>query len=228
MKLSSHALKCFLLPVLAIVAEISVHHQDAVEGEDFMVVKQSEQLVVHDGVIRSRGEAQLSGSFLDKIRGNSGLPSFLYAPSGGYAVQTSVLTESSVPHVDYYPQMVAGTKRKAVGKNELIAFLMLNTNDDAYFSHGESSVPVKEGTIVTFPGNVVHQTVIHSGSVKFLGPFEVFGMQSVGSQQLPPPTQSPVTQSPVTSPVASAIKSAKAPTIKSAKGPSIKSTILLL
>jgi hypothetical protein len=189
-------------------------------------------LVVRDGIPRTRGEAQLSGSFLDKIRGNSGLPSFFYAaPSRGYyTVQTYVLTESSLPHVDYhyYPQMAKGTKRKPVGDKEMIAFLMLNTNDDAYFSHGDTSVPVKEGTIVTFPGNVVHQTVIHSGSVKFLGPFEVFGMQSVGSQQLPPPTQSPVTQSPVTSPVASAIKSAKAPTIKSAKGPSIKSTILLL
>jgi hypothetical protein len=109
----------------------------------------------------TRGKAQLSGSFLDKTRVSSGLPSFFSVPSCGYyAVQTPVLTESSLPHVDYhyYPQMAKGTKRKPVGNNEMIDLLMLNTNDDAYFPHGKTSLHVKEGTpIVTFPGNVVHQ-----------------------------------------------------------------------
>jgi hypothetical protein len=143
--------------------------------------------------------------------------------------------------------MVTATKRKPVGNNEMIAFLMLNTNDDAYFSHGETSVPVKEGTIVTFPGEVVHQTVIHSGSVKLLGPFDVLGMQSVGTTPAPV-TPAPVTPAPVTpdttpapaqAPEPSepstpapatptqnifvAIKSAKPRTIKSAKAPNIKS-----
>jgi hypothetical protein len=52
--------------------------------------------------------------------------------------------------------MATGMERKPVGNNEMIAFLMLNTDADAFFSHSETSVPVKECTIVTFPGNVVH------------------------------------------------------------------------
>jgi hypothetical protein len=204
MKLYSHALKFVLLPALSIVAEISV--QDAVEGEDFMVIKKSEKFVIHaDGVTRTRGEAQISGSFIDKIRGNSGLPSFFYAPSGDYAMPTRVLTETSVPHVDYYPQMVAGTERKPVGNNELIAFVMLNTNEDAYFSIGETSVPVMEGTSIIFPGNVVHHTVIRSGSIKLLGPFDILGMQCVEATLAPSSVPVPV------------IKSTKAPALKPAK-----------
>jgi hypothetical protein len=51
----------------------------------------------------------------------------------------------------------------------MVAFFDAETNDNAYFLHGKTSVPVKEGTMVTFPGNVVHHTVrINSGSIKLL------------------------------------------------------------
>jgi hypothetical protein len=94
----------------------------------------------------------------------------------------------------------------------MVAFLMLNTNDDAYFSHGKTSVPVKEGTMVTFPGNVVHHNVVNSGIVKLLGPFRILDMQDVAPPETIPPSAPAI------------IKSTKAPTIKSTKAPTIKST----
>jgi hypothetical protein len=211
MRLSSHALKFFLFPALATLAvEISVYHVDAVEGEDFVLVKQAEKSVSH-GVGRTHGKAQLSDQFVKLIMHNAGLPSFFDAPSSAGYVQTSVLTQSSAPHADHYPPRGVEKKREPLCDNAMVAFLMLNTNDDAYFSHGETSVPVKEGTMVTFPGNVVHHTVITSGSVKLLGPFDVLGMQSVGggdNDDTPTP------------------KSSNSPTIKSSKKANIRRDLL--
>jgi hypothetical protein len=125
-----------------------VYHPDAVEGEDFVLVKQAEKFVPH-GVGRTHGKAQLSDPFVKTIKHNARLPSFFDTPSSFGYVQTSVPTQSSVPHVDHYPPKGVEKKREPVGNNAMVAFLMLNTNDDAYFSHGETSVPVEEGTMVT-------------------------------------------------------------------------------
>ena len=121
--------------------------------------------------------AKLSNKFLEKIQAK--VPAILHDKDSGL-VQVSELHETSNAHVDYYPLKTGDKHRKPVGDDNLVSFLMLNTNKDAYFSHGDVSVPIQEGTMVTFPGNVPHQTIINSGKVNLLGPFDVMKMQSVG------------------------------------------------
>ena len=50
---------------------------------------------------------------------------------------------------------------------------MLNDNSNAYFSHGNISIPIQAGRLVTFNGKIPHQTVINSGRVNLLGPFSL-------------------------------------------------------
>jgi hypothetical protein len=52
-------------------------------------------------------------------------------------------------------------------------FIFLNTNPDAEFVHGEETIPVIAGALVIFAGNVVHNTVVRSGSVRLAGPFHI-------------------------------------------------------
>jgi hypothetical protein len=51
-----------------------------------------------------------------------------------------------------------------------VAFVFLNTNQDAHFVHDDVSVPVVEGTLVHFNGAIPHHTIVNSGVVQLLGP----------------------------------------------------------
>eukprot|EP00978_Attheya_sp_CCMP212_P021561 scaffold63092_cov45-Attheya_sp.AAC.1 len=57
----------------------------------------------------------------------------------------------------------------------------MNTNEDAYFDHGDTSVPIVEGSLVHFQGGKPHNTVVNSGFVNMLGPFDIMGFKSVGN-----------------------------------------------
>ena len=87
-------------------------------------------------------------------------------------VRTSLIDRSTQEHVDHYSN---GDK-----VHEDVGFVFLNTNPDAHFQHGEDVVPIKAGNLVTFKGDVSHNTVVKSGQVHLLGPFDMVNFKGVG------------------------------------------------
>ena len=87
-------------------------------------------------------------------------------------VRTSLLDGSTPDLVDHFPDgdQVHGD----------VGFVFLNDNPDAYFQHGRNRVSVKAGKLVTFNGNVTHNTVIRRGQVQLLGPFDMVTFKAVG------------------------------------------------
>jgi hypothetical protein len=83
-------------------------------------------------------------------------------------VHTTLLIASSPCHTDCRIGQ-AEKEKKIVGH---VMFLFLNDNDDTFFKHGEEIVPVVAGNLVTFPGDVPHSTIVNSGGVYLLGPFD--------------------------------------------------------
>jgi len=82
--------------------------------------------------------------------------------TAGLVKTMSMTTE---PHVDAY------TESGDAVVDEFVSFIFLNTNPDAEFVHGDQSVPVEAGKLVTFPGDEAHNTVIRRGLVQIAGPF---------------------------------------------------------
>ena len=62
-----------------------------------------------------------------------------------------------------------------------VAFIPLNSNPDAYFQQGGMSVPIVKNSLIQFKGNEPHNTVVKSGVVNMLGPFQVgpFGASGI-------------------------------------------------
>ncbi len=85
------------------------------------------------------------------------------------------MTETTDSHADRF---VMRPDRKIV--DDAVAFIMLNTNKDATFIHGNEQVPVQAGNLVSFRGSTAHHTVVNSGHVKIAGPFHVASMEHVG------------------------------------------------
>jgi len=142
------------------------------------------------------GEAYLTPELLDSMKERMGIfhhgslpsPAFHRGPTGGdkrwkedkekndmndftevgVLTDTRVMYETTLSHHDHY----IGTGQRVTDEND-VAFIMMNTNPDAFFQHGETSVPIVEGSLVHFNGRISHNTVINSGRVDLLGPFEM-------------------------------------------------------
>lgn len=142
------------------------------------------------------GQARVSPSFIRTLQEKIGI--FAVASNAQPVVHLTTLTESSVPHVDAY-------HHGRQGSPDRVGFVFLNTNPDAHFVHGESTVPIVEGRMVLFDGSIPHNTIVNSGSVKLLGPFDAKDFRAVGA-----------TTAPSTKP--------SAPTTKSGKGPKSSKT----
>ena len=81
---------------------------------------------------------------------------------------TQVIDATTDKHVDSY--LVPDGERRLVENDKRVAFVFLNTNQDAHFVHDDVYVPVVEGTLVHFNGAIPHQTIVNSGVVRLLGP----------------------------------------------------------
>jgi hypothetical protein len=150
---------------------------------------------------KRRGKAHLSPSLVSTLQQKMNIVfSPLTAASSmdeGRTVSTTLLTATSVRHVDRPPSknnddchdpqhhhhhhhQVVDDHQAAISTR--VAFVVLNTNPHAYFDYGEDgmSIPIVEGNLVHFDGTIPHHTVIHSGSVQLLGPFDTLGFQPVG------------------------------------------------
>jgi len=96
------------------------------------------------------------------------------SPFGDAVVPLTEFYETSPVHTDSFD------KDTIVTSEDVIAFMFLNTNDDAHFNHGDSCVPVKKGNLVKFDGSNVHNTVVTSGYVKLLGPMDIKTKRMIG------------------------------------------------
>jgi hypothetical protein len=85
-------------------------------------------------------------------------------------VRTSFINRTTDAHLD----RVKGTG------HEYVSFVFLNTNDDAYFVHGDTEVPAVAGSMVTFAGDVYHHTRVNSGHIHLLGPFDSKTYEPIG------------------------------------------------
>jgi hypothetical protein len=79
-----------------------------------------------------------------------------------------VINKTTPEHVDSY---LEDDERCLADHDSRVNFVFLNTNPDAFFVHGDVSIPVIEGHLIHFDGAQMHNTVINSGSVMLLGPF---------------------------------------------------------
>jgi hypothetical protein len=120
---------------------------------------------------RTYGVAKLEKSLAERIHRTTGIT----AKDTGYrrAVPvTKIDTTTSIHHdIDGDGTLV----------QDKVAFIFLNSNEDAAFSHGDSEhVPVKAGTMVVFDGDVPHSTIVKSGSVRLAGAFRLDSFSAVG------------------------------------------------
>lgn len=75
--------------------------------------------------------------------------------------------------------------------DDTVAFVFLNSNPDASFVYGGTTVPVEAGTMVQFAGSEPHYTRVNSGSVQLAGPLDVTTLQPVGADTIDPPIELP-------------------------------------
>ena len=93
--------------------------------------------------------------------------------SGGM-FQTRFIGQSTQPHVDRYHH-----------NNEVVdddvMFVALDSNPDAHFTHGDSSIPAVAGRLFRFAGSIKHGTTFNGGNpIQLLGPFSTKNFASVG------------------------------------------------
>ena len=127
---------------------------------------------------RYPGKVRLSSAFLNSLKNHVGIFSPEETHDSAHDAEVSMHTyvKSSAVHRDHYTAASLSSDHRSpplVREDRDVVFVLLNTNKDAYFQHGDTSVPIKEGSLVHFNGRVPHNTVIKSGTVEMIGPFEL-------------------------------------------------------
>ena len=128
--------------------------------------------IVEEAIIRGgrlRGKARLSRSLINSVNDVFHLPrTNAMEYDEATLFNTQVIDATTDKHVDSY--LVPDGERRLVENDKRMAFVFLNTNQDAHFVHDDVSVPVVEGTLVHFNGAIPHHTIVNSGVVRLLGP----------------------------------------------------------
>ena len=116
---------------------------------------------------------------VERIRKTTGVHAITSAieKQDGFVVPLKTMMESSKVHKDRFVQRIG---EPAVREHDVIAFLVLEGNNATNFVHGGEAFPLETGTLVTFAGNVEHNTNVLFGRVKIAGPFHVRSMERVG------------------------------------------------
>ena len=131
------------------------------------------------------GLAAIEPAFKIFLKSRAGVNPFSpYENEGTAMVQMTHLTKTSRFHADHLPPDEKGV-RNPVPKGSRVAFLPTETNHDAYFEVNGMCLAIEKGRLIEFDGSCPHRTVVNSGSVHLLGPYEVTTMMSVGT---PPPS----------------------------------------
>ena len=163
--------------------------EDQHNHHDLYRISRKPQLQCHGANCLLRGQANIAPQLLESIKKRVGVinfsPAFYRRPDYDFPEQergvtaagvtevgvltdTRILTHTSPVHSDHVPET-----GQVVDGDRNVAFVMLNSNPDAYFQHGETSVPIVEGSLVSFDGRTPHNTVVNSGYVHILGPFQM-------------------------------------------------------
>ncbi len=131
-------------------------------------------------------------SFVKSIQEMTGVhfPTKTVDDDSSVLVRIRTLTSSTQRHVD---AICADTHTpwRTVSSMETVAFLPLDTNPDSYFDYNDECVPLVKGSLVRFDGSVAHNTIIKSGSVRLLGPFNLESMTRVEIAPTSSPTDAP-------------------------------------
>lgn len=142
----------------------------------------------------TRGESLIHNSLMKKLQSHAeigfGDPSLTCGD--WYEVVNTYLRETSDFHQDYKIVSAgsSGNKRRVL-VDDLVGFVALNTNEEAYFEHSDISVPIHKGSFIKFTGSDLHRTVVNKGHVHFLGPFELRSFVKVSVAVDPPPSTAP-------------------------------------
>lgn len=192
MKVLDVALTCICIlgsPAVQQVNSIFVREFDMsifdIKDEDVTVIQEyseSDDSSKH----RARGKASVSPTVLKSLLEHTG---HVLPVSGmeGAILPTTQVAKTSPYHRDYFSTKQVNEygetyqQYRAVG-DQLVAFLSTNTNEDAYFDHGGTSIPIVEGSLVVFEGGTRHRTVVNSGVVNMLGPFDLRGKRKVSGK----------------------------------------------
>jgi len=131
---------------------------------------------------RKVGRAILNPVFVQKIKADAGLNPFVVEADDDHPnVQTTYLSSTSDEHVDCVMEMFKKDKDWRKDQRVITAgFIPLRTNKDAYFDIDETCYSIEEGSLVTFNGSSHHKTVINSGTVSLIGPFQLPSMKMIG------------------------------------------------
>mmetsp|Transcript_148995 Transcript_148995/g.211664 ORF Transcript_148995/g.211664 Transcript_148995/m.211664 type:complete len:179 (+) Transcript_148995:30-566(+) len=159
--------RCFILAALAQITATNGEALKTVPGfasqsEMQHILGSSQDLQGPEIPVYSK--AFFPQAFIDRLCAHS--PSKIcefYSESTPSQVKT--FRETTPLHTDSY----VATKLPVV--DETVSFVFLNDNPDAMFVHGEQEIAVEAGKLVTFNGNVPHNTVVLKGFVQMAGPF---------------------------------------------------------
>lgn len=132
------------------------------------------------------GSARVNSSFLRRMQQYAGIDLALSDVDTSddtilHKVETTHLAKSSPVHTDAIVGKRGRFRRRHEEGHLPVGFYVLKDNPGAYFEIGDDElcIPVVEGSFVTFNGRRPHRTVINTGSVDLLGPFEMFGGEGV-------------------------------------------------
>ena len=125
-----------------------------------------------------RGHITVDNNIFQRIKDAAGsavdIDDIIDADTGGVKLQTRFIDQSTQPHVDRYHH-----------NNEVVdddvMFVALDSNPDAHFTHGDSSIPAVAGRLFRFNGSIKHRTTFNGGNpIRLLGPFSTKNFASVG------------------------------------------------
>lgn len=99
-------------------------------------------------------------------------------PNGNF-IATSKIAKTTNRHTDCC--IVDKDGKQFPYEKATTAFIFMNDNPEAYFNYDDMSIPIKKGSLVVFKGDRPHNTIVRSGTVDLLGPFEGNWLTVVGS-----------------------------------------------
>jgi len=157
--------------VIPDIFELASEDCPDINEADLYHVSQLHQATCRADILR--GEAFLSQELISAIKRKAGIFSARHPKKeeeeSGAFVATRRLINTSPVHADHHK-----ASGQLVGEDKKIGFVFLNSNPDAFFKYGDTEVSIVKNTFVHFKGRYPHNTVINSGEVSLLGPFEIF------------------------------------------------------
>ena len=145
-------------------------------------VKTFRKFVPHEEVqalldVGTDTHVKIGASLVERIHKVAGIATLACAvdEEDEFVVPLKTMTESTIVHKDHFIQRIGEPFVR-----DQVGFLVLESNNATKFVHGGKEVHLEKGSLVTFAGDVEHNTEIPFGHVKIAGPFHVHSMERVG------------------------------------------------